>query len=244
MPERSAYVTAAQVAGCAVDRGRAIEWDGAGVLAEPDVAGALVDDEAGRQLFARGGMVRRTEPDRTEGLHRDAICGTARSCRDGSTCCPTATCSSRSRAHCRRRRRTNRIGPWRCLQKRSGAVKASANRITLLRDANGDGTVENRAVFLQNLNRPFGMVLRGRTRCTSRTPMAWWRSLSRRPDQNRGRRAKRSLRPAGRRLQQPLDAQHHRQPRRHEAVRHRRLGQQRRRERHGRRRSTAPTFSR
>ncbi len=38
----------------------------------------------------------------------------------------------------------------------------SANRITLLRDADGDGRAETRSVFLQNLNSPFGMALVGR----------------------------------------------------------------------------------
>jgi glucose/arabinose dehydrogenase len=45
--------------------------------------------------------------------------------------------------------------------KRAGAVTPSANRITLLRDADGDGNVEIRSVFLENLNSPFGMVLVG-----------------------------------------------------------------------------------
>ncbi|MRI57489.1 sorbosone dehydrogenase family protein [Methylobacterium sp. DB1607] len=36
-----------------------------------------------------------------------------------------------------------------------------ANRITLLRDADGDGTPEVRTTFLDNLNSPFGMVLVG-----------------------------------------------------------------------------------
>ncbi|MGA0560004.1 PQQ-dependent sugar dehydrogenase [Larkinella sp. VNQ87] len=39
----------------------------------------------------------------------------------------------------------------------------SANRITLLRDANNDGKPELREVFLENLNQPFGMVLVGNT---------------------------------------------------------------------------------
>ena len=46
--------------------------------------------------------------------------------------------------------------------KRAGAGVASANRITLLRDADGDGTAETRTVFLQGLNSPFGMALVGR----------------------------------------------------------------------------------
>jgi glucose/arabinose dehydrogenase len=39
----------------------------------------------------------------------------------------------------------------------------SANRITLLRDTNGDGTADERSPFLENLNSPFGMVLVGDT---------------------------------------------------------------------------------
>jgi glucose/arabinose dehydrogenase len=45
--------------------------------------------------------------------------------------------------------------------KRAGAVTPSANRITLLRDADGDGSAETRSVFLKDLNSPFGMVLVG-----------------------------------------------------------------------------------
>ena len=44
---------------------------------------------------------------------------------------------------------------------RSGADTPSANRITLLRDANGDGVAETRSVFLEGLNSPFGMALVG-----------------------------------------------------------------------------------
>jgi len=43
--------------------------------------------------------------------------------------------------------------------KRAGAATPSANRITLLRDADGDGVAETRSVFLQGLNSPFGMAL-------------------------------------------------------------------------------------
>ncbi|MCA3186742.1 MULTISPECIES: sorbosone dehydrogenase family protein [unclassified Cupriavidus] len=46
-------------------------------------------------------------------------------------------------------------------QERAGAATPSANRITLLRDTNGDGVADQRSVFLQNLNSPFGMVLVG-----------------------------------------------------------------------------------
>jgi len=44
---------------------------------------------------------------------------------------------------------------------RAGAGVPSANRITLLRDANQDGIAETRTVLLENLNSPFGMTLVG-----------------------------------------------------------------------------------
>jgi glucose/arabinose dehydrogenase len=47
------------------------------------------------------------------------------------------------------------------VMKRAGAGVPSANRITLLRDADGDGTAETRSVFLEGLNSPFGMILVG-----------------------------------------------------------------------------------
>ncbi len=47
------------------------------------------------------------------------------------------------------------------VMKRAGAAAPSANRITLLRDADGDGTPELRTTFLQGLHSPFGMALVG-----------------------------------------------------------------------------------
>jgi glucose/arabinose dehydrogenase len=44
---------------------------------------------------------------------------------------------------------------------RAGSGLPSANRITLLRDADGDGIAEIRTTFLENLNSPFGMTLVG-----------------------------------------------------------------------------------
>src|SRR5918995_5514482 len=44
---------------------------------------------------------------------------------------------------------------------KAGAAVPSANRITLLRDADGDGVPEGRHVFLEGLNSPFGMALVG-----------------------------------------------------------------------------------
>jgi glucose/arabinose dehydrogenase len=49
------------------------------------------------------------------------------------------------------------------LQKQAGADTPSANRITLLRDADGDGIAEIRTTFASNLNSPFGMALVGET---------------------------------------------------------------------------------
>src|SRR5918993_1902297 len=40
--------------------------------------------------------------------------------------------------------------------KKAGAAVPSANRITLFRDADGDGVPEGRHVFLEGLNSPFG----------------------------------------------------------------------------------------
>jgi glucose/arabinose dehydrogenase len=44
---------------------------------------------------------------------------------------------------------------------RAGAGVPSANRITLLRDADGDGVAESRSVFIDKLNSPFGIALVG-----------------------------------------------------------------------------------
>jgi glucose/arabinose dehydrogenase len=46
-------------------------------------------------------------------------------------------------------------------QEKAGAGVPSANRITLLRDADGDGRAEFRSEFLKGLNSPFGMALVG-----------------------------------------------------------------------------------
>ncbi len=48
------------------------------------------------------------------------------------------------------------------VMKRAGAAVPSPNRITLLRDSDGDGRADMQAVFLEDLNSPFGMVLVGR----------------------------------------------------------------------------------
>lgn len=48
------------------------------------------------------------------------------------------------------------------VMKRAGAEVPSANRITLLRDTDGDGQAETRTVFMQGLMSPFGMALVGK----------------------------------------------------------------------------------
>lgn len=47
------------------------------------------------------------------------------------------------------------------VMKVAGAGPTSADRITLLRDADGDGKPDTRTVFLENLTSPFGMALVG-----------------------------------------------------------------------------------
>jgi glucose/arabinose dehydrogenase len=50
----------------------------------------------------------------------------------------------------------------RLVMKRAGAAVPSANRITLLRDADGDGVAEISMPFIEGLRSPFGMALVGR----------------------------------------------------------------------------------
>ena len=45
--------------------------------------------------------------------------------------------------------------------RRAGAASPSANRITLLRDSDGDGVADLRSVLIEGLNSPFGMALVG-----------------------------------------------------------------------------------
>src|SRR5882757_9669 len=43
--------------------------------------------------------------------------------------------------------------------RRAAALGDSANRITLLRDTDGDGIAKQREIFMEGLNQPFGMAL-------------------------------------------------------------------------------------
>ncbi|RZL00538.1 MAG: sorbosone dehydrogenase family protein [Rubrivivax sp.] len=56
---------------------------------------------------------------------------------------------------------------------KAGAGVPSANRITLLRDANADGVAETRTVFLQGLHSPFGMALVGNDFYVANTDAVW-----------------------------------------------------------------------
>ena len=47
--------------------------------------------------------------------------------------------------------------------RRAAALGVSANRITLLRDRDGDGIAEIREIFMEGLSQPFGMALSGDT---------------------------------------------------------------------------------
>ena len=129
----------------------------------PRAAGARRDPDSDRERRVRPWVGRRA-------LRRSPRTASASPCsprgsiiRAGSTCCRTATCWSP--------RPTRRPSPddgkgvkgWVMKQfmKRAGAGAPSANRITLLRDADGDGVAETRTVFLEGLNSPFGMALVG-----------------------------------------------------------------------------------
>lgn len=58
------------------------------------------------------------------------------------------------------------------MMKKAGAAVASANRITLLRDADGDGVAEVRTQFVSGLFSSFGMASLA-TVSMSPTPMRW-----------------------------------------------------------------------
>ena len=58
-------------------------------------------------------------------------------------------------------------------QKYAGAGVPSANRITLLRDRNGDGIPETRTVFIKDLHSPVGMALVGDTFYVANADSIW-----------------------------------------------------------------------
>ena len=58
---------------------------------------------------------------------------------------------------------TRGIKGWiaKMIMNRAGSGSTSANRITLLRDTDGDGVADTRSILLKGLNSPFGMALVG-----------------------------------------------------------------------------------
>ena len=52
-------------------------------------------------------------------------------------------------------------------------LSKSANRITILRDTNGDGVPDLRSTFLSNLNQPFGMLILGNSFYVANTDGLW-----------------------------------------------------------------------
>jgi glucose/arabinose dehydrogenase len=59
------------------------------------------------------------------------------------------------------------------VMQKAGAGAPSANRITLLRDADGDGIAETRSVFLEGLHSPFGMALVGSDLYVANSDAVW-----------------------------------------------------------------------
>jgi hypothetical protein len=117
--------------------------------------------------------------------------------------------------------------------KKAGSAGKSANRITLLRDADGDGVAEVKSVFLENLNSPFGMALVGDQLYIANTDAVVRVPYKEGETRITAQPVKLADLPGGS-AQPPLDQGPHRQPRRLEALRHRGLEQQRGRARHGR----------
>ena len=131
---------------------------------KPDLAAAReVADTDGQRRH--GDRVARRTPSRPPPRDsRSRASPTVSIIRAGSTSCPMATCSSPRPTRRRKPEDGKGIKGWfmKTLHEESriGAVP-SANRITLLRDADGDGVAETRTVFLAGLNSPFGMALVG-----------------------------------------------------------------------------------
>jgi glucose/arabinose dehydrogenase len=59
------------------------------------------------------------------------------------------------------------------VMQRAGAAPASADRITLLRDTDGDGVADSRSVLLAGLPSPFGMALVGQQLYVATTDAVW-----------------------------------------------------------------------
>ena len=117
------------------------------------------------------------------------------------------------------------------VQAYAGAGTPSANRITLLRDSDGDGVVDSRSVFLDGLKLALRHDPRRQRLLRRRHRRGPALSLQARRDQDHRARYQ-GHRPSRRSDQPSLDQERHCQPRRQAALRDRGLQQQRRRERH------------
>jgi glucose/arabinose dehydrogenase len=114
---------------------------------------------------------------------------------------------------------------------KAGSVVPSANRITLLRDANGDGVAELKNPFLTGLNSPFGMALIGNDLYVANTDAIMKFAYTPGATSITTPGTKLTDLPGG-------DQEHHRQQGRHQALCHRWFQQQCRRKRHAGRRGT------
>ena len=120
---------------------------------------------------------------------------------------------------------------------KAGSVVPSANRITLLRDANGDGIAELKSPFITGLNSPFGMALIGNDLYVANTDAIVKFPYTRGATSITTPGNKLTDLPGG-------DLNHHwtkniiANKARHQALRHRGFQQQCRRKRHGGRRGT------
>ena len=98
------------------------------------------------------------------------------------------------------------------MQGKAGAGVPSANRITLLRDADGDGVAEIRTPLLENLHSPFGMALIGSDLYVANTDAIVKFPYSAGATKISARRHE-AHRSAGRHAQPSLDQEHHRRTR-------------------------------
>ena len=137
----------------------------AGMGPQPDVAEARqVAHPAGQGRDGEG--LARGRDARLRGGHVGA-CRSRRASiiRAGSTCCPNGDVLVAETNAPPRPEDGKGIKGWffKRYQKKAGGAVPSANRITLLRDADGDGVAEVQTVFLKDLKSPFGMALVGST---------------------------------------------------------------------------------
>ena len=97
------------------------------------------------------------------------------------------------------------------VMKRAGAAVPSANRITLLRDADGDGSRGTPFRPVDGLNSPFGMALVGDELYVANTDALVRFPYRREPPRSRARGTQ-GRGPARRRAESPLDEERHRKP--------------------------------